>query len=210
MDARNYRRIIVLSIPQALVFRVSAINLYTVSKYFHRLLDGESRRFVNRGLIDLTLGYTDTPPEVLDMVFYWVDNEQLLETHTLAEYKNIPAEYETSPWMRLIKVYFVAERFEIDGLKNTIIYKILDMCFATNTTPCGALKDVYAHTREGDGLRRLFIDLVAHSTSSTVYRAHFHGWTRAILQDLLCAVRDTHKEPLYQKSIERYLTPIDG
>lgn len=170
-------------------FVVRSANIVKESKYFRRLLVENAHRFTHQPVTNLDIGLTHAMPEVLRMLFHWADNEQILETHTLAEYKSIPAGHESSPWIKLIALYHEAERFEMDGLRCAIFSKIIEMSFAVETVPCGALRAVYARTRKGDGLRRLFIDLTLHRVDSAEYPTYFPKWTREILQDMLIAVK---------------------
>ncbi len=183
-------------------------KLVRTSPYFRRLLDEESRKPENEGATAVTVSYTDVLPGILRMMIFWVETGQLLETHTLVEYSTSPVEEDISPWMMMIRLYQAANRFEMRELKDSIMYKIADMVFATGRVPCGTLKTIYVCTKAGDGLRRLMIDLTAYKVPSVVYRTHFSSWTREILQDLLVAVKEARGEEPYAAGLMSYLSVI--
>jgi hypothetical protein len=208
-DGRHFREVqFACGLPNAPVFQISMAKLVRASPYFRKLLDEESYKPENQGAIVMTVSYMNCLPGILRMMLSWVETGELLETHTLEEYANIPSEEDTSPWMMMIQIYHAADRFEMLELKDTIMYKIVEMCFASGTVPCGTLRAIYTHTKAGDGIRRLIIDLTAYRVPSTVYRTYFLSWTLEILQDLLIAVKDARAEEPYASGIEKYLSKI--
>lgn len=126
------------------------------------MLVEESRKPENTGATVMTVSYVNDLSGILRIMLFWVDTGQLLETHTLAEYTTYPSGEDISPWMILIRVYQAANRFEILELKDSIMYKIVDMVFASRTVPCGTLKTIYLYTKPDDGMRKLMIDLIVY------------------------------------------------
>lgn len=181
-------------------------KLVRASPYFRRLLDEESRKPENTGDTVMIVSYMNVLPGILRIMLSWVDTGELLETHSLAEYSTYVIEEDTSPWMMMIRTYQAAVKFEMLELQDTILYKIVEMVFATGTVPCGTLKTIYLLTKPNDGMRRLMIDLTAYKVPSTVYRMHFLSWNLEILQDLLIAVKDAHGEEPYARGLRQYLS----
>lgn len=192
------------SLPTVPVFKISMAKLVRVSPYFRRMLDEESRKPENEG----TTVNMNILPGVLRIMLSYVETRELLDAHILEDYKNWPVEEDVSLWMIMSRVYQAANRFEMLELKNTVMYKIVEMCFAMGTVPCGTLETIYRYTKAGAGVRRFMIDLTAHEVSPTEYRTHFLSWTLDILHDLLIAVKDTRGEEPYATGIEKYLSAI--
>jgi hypothetical protein len=108
----------------------------------------------------------------------------------------------------VIRIYLAAARFEMLGLKDTIMYKIVDVAFASHTVSCGTLQTIYLYIKPDDGMRELMDNLVAYRSPSAWYRIHFSSWNLKILQDLLIAVKDVHGVEPYANSLRKYLSAI--
>jgi hypothetical protein len=120
------------------------------------MLNNKSKKTESTNTTVMTLSYMNVLAEILSITISWVGTGMLLETHTFAEYSIYPIEEDTSPWMMMmIRTSRAAVTFEMLELQDTIMYKVAQMVFATDTVPCGTLKTIYLLTNPEDGMRRL-------------------------------------------------------
>ncbi|KAL6703462.1 hypothetical protein ACN47E_009636 [Coniothyrium glycines] len=115
-------------------------------------------------------------------------------------------------YRRLIAVYLLAEKFQDDLAKHTIIQTVFDVAMRRNREGCmivpppTCISDTYTQTPETSPARRLMVDLWACMCPETLGR-NVHDLPKEFLEDLVVAVRmhDRRGNIARRKGVTHYL-----
>lgn len=153
-----------------------------------------------RRCVETTEGITLTPdndylnkPQIWHYFVHWIYFNEFTSQ----------GDKQTPDYSELLDLYFLAEDYRIELLKNVVIDRLIYRCASFYPVPPGMSNEIYLYTREKDQLRRLWVDFYVWDVEETIVRAELKsddihpGFVRDLAARQLKLLRNN--EPIYNQ-----------